>query len=105
MPASAFSGTAIASVLDAFAADPTSNAYFDADAWSAVLSIAAGNGDVVGPASAVDSNFAAFDSTTGKLIKDALVSASSFATAAQGALADSASQPGHTHTASDVTRL
>ena len=103
MPASAFSGTAIASVLDAFAADPTSNAYFDADAWSAVLSIAAGNGDVVGPASAVDSNFAAFDSTTGKLIKDALVSASSFATAAQGALADSASQPGHTHTASDVT--
>ena len=103
MPASAFSGTAIASVLDAFAADPTSNAYFDADAWSAVLSIAAGNGDVVGPASAVDSNFAAFDSTTGKLIKDALVSAASFATAAQGALADSASQPGHTHTASDVT--
>ena len=103
MPASAFSGTAIASVLDTFAADPTSNAYFDADAWSAVLSIAAGNGDVVGPASAVDSNFAAFDSTTGKLIKDALVSASSFATAAQGALADSASQPGHTHTASDVT--
>ncbi|MGB2560207.1 MAG: hypothetical protein ACPIG6_06395, partial [Akkermansiaceae bacterium] len=82
MPASAFSGAAITSVIDAFAADPTTNAYFDADAWSAVLSIAAGNGDVVGPVSAVDSNFAAFDGTTGKLIKDALVSASSFATSA-----------------------
>lgn len=31
---------------------------------------AGGAGDVVGPASAVDSNFAAFDTTTGKLIKD-----------------------------------
>ena len=30
----------------------------------------AGNGDVVGPASAVDSNLAAFDGTSGKLIKD-----------------------------------
>jgi len=29
-----------------------------------------GTGDVVGPASAVDSNFAAFDTTTGKLLKD-----------------------------------
>jgi len=35
----------------------------------------AGNGDVVGPASAVDSNLAAFDGTTGKLIKDAGVAA------------------------------
>ena len=51
-------------------------------------------GDVVGPASAVDSNFAAFDTTTGKLVKDAGVSTASFATAAQGALADSAVQPG-----------
>ena len=33
----------------------------------------AGTGDVVGPASAVDSNLAAFDTTTGKLIKDSLV--------------------------------
>jgi len=40
-------------------------------------------GDVVGPASATDSNFAAFDTTTGKLIKDSGSSASSFATAHQ----------------------
>lgn len=36
-----------------------------------------GSGDVVGPASAVDSNLAAFDTTTGKLIKDAGVPVSS----------------------------
>ena len=30
----------------------------------------AGSGDVIGPASAVDNNFAAFNTTTGKLIKD-----------------------------------
>lgn len=53
-----------------------------------------GSGDVVGPASAVDSNFAAFDTTTGKLIKDSGNAAASFATAAQGTLADSATQPG-----------
>jgi len=52
-----------------------------------------GGGDVVGPASAVDSNFAAFDTTTGKLIKDSGSKASDFATAAQGSLADSAQQP------------
>lgn len=45
--------------------------------WSTV----SGSGDVVGPASAVDSNFAAYDSTTGKLLKDSGVSASSFASA------------------------
>jgi hypothetical protein len=33
-----------------------------------------GSGDVVGPASAVDSNVAAFDGTTGKLIKDGGIS-------------------------------
>jgi hypothetical protein len=37
-----------------------------------------GGGDVNGPSSAVNNNFAAFDGTTGKLIKDAGVSASSF---------------------------
>ena len=98
-------GAAITSVIDAFAADPTSNAYFDADAWSAVLSIAAGNGDVVGPASAVDSNFAAFDGTTGKLIKDALVSAASFATAAQGATADSALQSADIDTLAELNAI
>jgi hypothetical protein len=39
-----------------------------------------GTGDVTGPSSAVDSNFAAFDTTTGKLIKDSLKNASSFVT-------------------------
>jgi hypothetical protein len=34
------------------------------------LVLSAGSGDVVGPASAVNNNFAAFDGTTGKLIKD-----------------------------------
>lgn len=45
--------------------------------WGAV----AGSGDVVGPAVAVDSNFAAFDTTTGKLIKDSGSAAASFASA------------------------
>lgn len=35
-------------------------------------------GDVVGPASAVNNNFAAFDTTTGKLIKDSGYNAASF---------------------------
>ncbi len=39
--------------------------------------VVGGSGDVVGPASAVDSNLAAFDTTTGKLIKDAGVPVSS----------------------------
>lgn len=45
-----------------------------------------GNGDVVGPASAIDSNFASFNTTTGKLIKDSGSKAADFATA------------GHNHT-------
>lgn len=51
-------------------------------------------GDVTGPASAVADNFAAFNMTTGKLINDSGYNASSFATAAQGAKADTAVQPG-----------
>ncbi len=39
-----------------------------------------GSGDVVGPTSAVDSNFASFNTTTGKLIKDSGSKASDFAT-------------------------
>ena len=50
------------------------------DTWSTP----SGSGDVVGPASAVDSNFAAFDTTTGKLIKDSTFASADFATAAQG---------------------
>ena len=50
----------------------------------------AGSGNVVGPASAVDSNFAAFDTTTGKLIKDSGSSALSFASSVTSAIAASA---------------
>jgi hypothetical protein len=45
-----------------------------------VVTISASGGDVVGPAVAVDSNFAAFDSTTGKLIKDSGRSIAAFDT-------------------------
>jgi hypothetical protein len=40
--------------------------------------IPTGTGDVVGPGVAVDSNFAAFDTTTGKLLKDSGKSTTSF---------------------------
>lgn len=60
-------------------------------------------GDVNGPASAVNNNFAAFNLTTGKLIKDSGYSASSFATAAQGAKADTAVQPGSLGSAAYLT--
>jgi len=60
-------------------------------------------GDVNGPASAVSSNFALFDGTTGKLLKDAGINASTFATAAQGAKADTAVQPGDLGTAAYLT--
>jgi hypothetical protein len=43
-----------------------------------------GGGDVTGPSSAVGDNFASFNSTTGKLIKDSGSKAADFATAAQG---------------------
>lgn len=50
------------------------------------ITIVALGGDVVGPASAVDSNFASFDTTTGKKVKDSGSKASDFASS------------GHTHT-------
>ena len=53
----------------------------------------AGLGDVVGPSSSIDGRLALFDGTTGKLLKQAGVSVSSFATAT------------HTHTASQITDL
>ena len=40
--------------------------------------VGSGTGDVVGPSSATDSNFASFDTTTGKLIKDSGYAPSSF---------------------------
>lgn len=51
-----------------------------------------GTGDVTGPSSSVNNNFTAFDGTTGKLVKDSGFNSASFATAAQGALADTAIQ-------------
>lgn len=60
-------------------------------------------GDVNGPASAVNNNFALFDGTTGKLLKDAGINASTFATAAQGAKADTAVQPGSLGSAAYLT--
>ena len=60
-------------------------------------------GNVTGPASAVADNFAAFNLTTGKLIKDSGYNASSFATAAQGAKADTAVQPGSLGSAAYLT--
>jgi len=61
-----------------------------------------GSGDVVGPASSDDAYPALFDGTTGKLLKQgsgalgtaAYTASTAYATAAQGALADSATQPG-----------
>ena len=47
---------------------------------------------VQGPSSATNSDFVAFDGTTGKIIKDSGYSSASFATAAQGAKADTAVQ-------------
>ncbi len=47
----------------------------DGQSWFAsVASATGGLGDVVGPATAVDGNLAAYDGTTGKLIKDSLTS-------------------------------
>ena len=60
--------------------------------WAAA-SGGGGSGDVVGPSSATNNNFVAFDGTTGKLVKDSAKGASDFATAAQGSLAASALQP------------
>jgi hypothetical protein len=51
----------------------------------------------------VANNFAAFNLTTGKLIKDSGYNASSFATAAQGAKADTAVQPGSLGSAAYLT--
>lgn len=55
---------------------------------------APGLGDVSGPGSSVNNNFAAFDGTGGKTLKDSGSSVASFATAAQGGKADTAVQPG-----------
>jgi len=73
----------------------TKDVFLDLPSEAVLLSA----GDVTGPASAVANNFAAFNLTTGKLIKDSGYNSSSFATAAQGAKADTAVQPGSLGTA------
>lgn len=52
-----------------------------------------GTGDVVGPTGATDSHLAAFDTATGKLLKDSGKAVADFATATQGGKADTALQP------------
>ena len=56
---------------------PTNTTYWDV--LAAQGASGSGSGDVVGPSSAVDSRFAAFDGITGKLIKDSTFSSASFA--------------------------
>ena len=94
MPASAFSGTAVASLLDAFATDPTVNASFDPVAWANALSATLGavtsvNGEV--GAVVLDMDDIA-ETATNKIL-----------TTAERASIASASQPGHTHVISDIT--
>ncbi len=64
-----------------------------------ISSTAAGTGDVVGPAAAVNNNFAAFDTTTGKLIKDSGTNAAALAPLASPALTGNPTVP--TQTAGD----
>ena len=75
----------------------------DVDGWDGTMwvTLLSSSGDVVGPASSVDSHVALFDGITGKLLKDggalgtaAFDDTGDFATAAQGATADTAVQPG-----------
>jgi len=63
------------------------NQYARKDGGWAVV-IAPSSGDVVGPGIAVDSNFASFNTTTGKLIKDSTKNASSFEAALTSATSD-----------------
>jgi len=60
--------TGIAEGAVAYASDTDELGTYDGSVWT--WGSGGGMGDVVGPASAVDSNFAAFNTTTGKLIKD-----------------------------------
>lgn len=67
---------------------------------SQTASVSPGEGDVMSPGVAVVSgNFVSFDGTTGTAIEDSGSNAASFATAAQGALADTALQPADVGTA------
>ena len=69
----------------------TSNTNYDLE-WTDQS--AGGSGNVTGPVGAVANNLATFNGPTGEIIQDGGVSSASFATAAQGTTADSATQPG-----------
>mgnify|MGYP001579282087 CR=1 FL=1 len=74
-------------VVSPFAADPSSNQWFDADEWAADLAITSAWGDITSTPTTL----------SGYGITDAYTTAgadAAFATAAQGTLADSATQPG-----------
>ena len=71
----------------ALPATSSGKVYTDDGNWTALT----GTGDFVGPSSAVDSNFMAFNTATGKLGKDSGYSAASFAAA------------GHSHAGTDIT--
>jgi hypothetical protein len=67
--------------------------------WDILIIPSGGTGDVVGPASSTDGDVVVFDGTSGKLLKSrgalgtaAFTASTAYATAAQGALADSALQ-------------
>jgi hypothetical protein len=62
-----------------------------------------GGGDVEGPASSVNNHIALFDGTSGKLLKGSGIAVADLATAAQGAKADTALQPGAQIPWTDVT--
>ncbi|MFC3322151.1 DUF2793 domain-containing protein [Mesorhizobium cantuariense] len=65
----------------AYAQDANAYYFFDTSTWS-LLAGGGGAGDVVGPGSAVNSNIALFDTTTGKLLKDSGVAISTDGTLA-----------------------
>ncbi len=95
-------GYEIGELHDVVISSPTNNQVLAYDSTAGVwknTSAGSGTGDVVGPASATDGAVALFDGTTGKLLKNGVVlgsaattSSSAYATAAQGAKADSAVQ-------------
>ena len=98
------SSVSISAIKQGTATDGQVVAWNDANGeWEATT--VSGSGDVVGPASAVDSNFAAFDTTTGKLIKDSGSAAADFATATQGNTADSALQPADIDTLAELNAI
>jgi len=95
-------GGAAGAVPAPAAGDAAAEKFFKADGtWTAP----SGSGDVVGPASATDNNLATFDGVTGKLLQDGGVSSASFATAAQGATADSALQPADIDTLAEINAI